>query len=302
MSTDWEATFRTWSRPSSDTEQDKCDNAVRMVRDAIRSSALLAGEAIDVFAQGSYRNNTNVRQESDVDICVCSRDVLFSDFSMADGFGRDDVGLLDGRYTYAQFKDWVEQALTAKFGAAAVTRGNKAFDVHESTYRTDADVVAAIEHRRYTTRDARGDYCYLIGTQFLPDRGGVVINWPDQHYANGVSKNQATGSRFKHITRALKRLRNEMADREDAAAKAVPSYLIECLVWNVPNEGFGHPSYRSDMRYVLAHTCNETRSDETCSEWGEVNELKYLFRASQPWTREQANSFLNSAWHYIGFE
>jgi hypothetical protein len=55
-----------------------------------------------------------------------------------------------------------------------------------------------------------------------------------------VAKNNATGGRFKRIVRVLKRLRNEMADHDVAAAKPIASYLIECFVWNVPNEGFGH--------------------------------------------------------------
>ena len=35
---------------------------------------------------------------------------------------------------------------------------------------------------------------------------------------------------------------------------------------------------------------------------GEVNELKYLFRSGQPWTRQQAYGFVAAAWNYIGFE
>lgn len=159
------------------------------------------------------------------------------------------------------------------------------------------------EHRRYTgERLYDGSYYYLSGTEFRPDSGGRVINWPQQHYENGVAKNDATGNRFKYITRVLKRLRNEMADKGITAAKPIPSYLIECLVWNVPNEGFGHDTYTADVRYVLAHTFNETINDEKCSEWREVNELKYLFRIGQPWTRQQAHDFLSAAWDYIGFE
>jgi hypothetical protein len=46
---------------------------------------------------------------------------------------------------------------------------------------------------------------------------------------------------------------------------------------------------------------NETRTDESCKEWGEVNELKYLFRAGQAWSRGQVNTFLQAVWDYIGF-
>ncbi len=301
MPRDWEDTFSRWSGPSSPTEQEKQERAERMVREAIRESDTLRGKQIEVFPQGSYRNNTNVREDSDVDICVCCMSVFFTDFSMADGFAKEHVGLVDSPYTYAQFKNEVEAALVAKFGRQGVTRGNKAFDVHETTARIDADVVPCLEHRRYTRRDLSGGYVYLSGTEFHPDNGGKIINWPQQHYDNGVVKNDATGGRFKRIVRVLKRLRNEMADHDIAAAKPIASYLIECLIWNVPNKGFGHERYADDVRYALAHTFNETISDDRCREWGEVNELKYLFRPSQPWTRQQAHTFLSAAWDYVGF-
>lgn len=301
-SRDWEATFRAWSKPPSETEQAKCENAERMIRDAVGASSVLGGRSIKVFAQGSYKNSTNVRHDSDVDICVLRIDVLFSDFSMAEGFTRKDAGIVDVDYPYSQYKNEVEEALVARFGRRAVVRGNKAFDVHENTYRVEADVVACFEHRRYTKRGSDGRCYYLSGVELRPDNGGRIINWPQQHYDNGVGKNGATGNRFKYITRVLKRLRNEMEEAGIAAAKPVPSYLIECLVWNAPNAGFGHDQYTADVRHVLAHTFNETITDEGCSEWGEVNELKYLFRPSKPWTRTQAHAFLSAAWDYVGFE
>lgn len=303
MNRDWETIFRNWSKPSSDTEQQKCDNAVRMIREAIKEDTALSPKNIEVFAQGSYRNNTNVRQDSDVDICVCLMDVFFADYSMSGGLTAQYIGNYDTNYTYNEFKNSVEKTLVTKFGSTSVKRGNKAFDIHANTYRVDADVVACFEHRRYTGRkNYDGTFYYLSGTEFRPDSDWRVINWPQQHYENGVAKNDATGNRFKYITRVLKRLRNEMADKGITAAKPIPSYLIECLVWNVPNEGFGHDTYTADVRYVLAHTFNETINDEKCSEWGEVNELKYLFRSGQPWTRQQAHDFLSAAWDYIGFE
>src|SRR2546427_9367803 len=40
---------------------------------------------------------------------------------------------------------------------------------------------------------------------------------------------------------------------------------------------------------------------EACQAWREVNEMKCLFRAGQPWTRSDANAFLLAAWGYVGF-
>jgi hypothetical protein len=41
---------------------------------------------------------------------------------------------------------------------------------------------------------------------------------------------------------------------------------------------------------------------ETCNERGEVNELKYLFRGSHPWTLEQAHAFISAVWDYLGYK
>ena len=70
MSIDWEQTFRNWSKPSSKTESTKAENAERMIRTAINNSQILSAKDISVIPQGSYRNNTNVREDSDVDIAV----------------------------------------------------------------------------------------------------------------------------------------------------------------------------------------------------------------------------------------
>jgi len=255
---------------------------------------------LEVFAQGSYANRTNVRQDSDVDICILCKDVFFTDYMLSEGLNDAALGYTNAQYTYTEFKSDVEAALKAYFGTASVMRGNKAFDVHANTYRVDADVVPCFEHRRVNGNAGRNWINY--GTQLNPDSGGKIVNWPRQNYRNGVDKNEATGRRFKALVRILKRLRNEMVANGHKAAEPIPSYLIECLAWNVPNEGLGHEKYKDDVRYAIAYLWNNTRADDTCKEWGEINELKYLFRGNQPWTREQVNIFLSAAWNYIVFK
>lgn len=295
MGRDWESTFRSWGQAPSQTERDKCENAERAIRKAIAASSTLANRSITVFAQGSYANRTNVRQDSDVDICVMCRDVFF--FDLPQGVQREHYGISPATYDYSQFKNEVGDALVSYFGGSSVTRGNKAFDVHANTYRVDADVVPAFEYRRYTSATS-----YHEGTKFLPDRGYEVINWPQQNYDNGVAKNGRTAERFKAMVRVMKRLRNEMNDSGHTAAAPIPSFLNECLVWNVTDQGFNHSTYTADVRYVIAHLWEQTRTVDTCNEWGEINELKYLFRGGQPWTREQVNTFLHAAWNYVGFQ
>lgn len=308
MAIDWEQTFRNWSKPSSDTEGDKQDNAYRMVSDAVSEYEPLDAHRIRVIAQGSYRNNTNVRQESDVDICVCCTEVIFDDYSFAD-YGRTEAGIIASPYAYSQFKSEVQAALEAKFGTDGVTRGRKAFDVHPTGYRVDADVVAAFAYRQYEQREynaqlgmALPKYVEPEGTKFISDTGSTFINWPEQHYANGVSKNGRTGNRFKYIVRALKRLKYYMIENKIDAMESVPSYLIECMVYNVPDGLLEGDSYEQNVRDVLVSTFNATNAEDTRKKLLEVNELKYLFHSSQPWTQQQALSFSRAAWSTVGFE
>src|SRR4051794_36770913 len=106
MSRDWETTFANWSKPPSETEQTKCENAERAVRKAINASTKLAPKTIEVFTQGSYANRTNVRQDSDVDICVLCNDFFFADYRTAQGTLNDStVGNVSVTYSYSEFKN-----------------------------------------------------------------------------------------------------------------------------------------------------------------------------------------------------
>lgn len=296
MARDWEATIRSWTKPSSDTEAEKCSATAAMVKDAIAGSGALSTRNIIVFAQGSYQNNTNVRLNSDVDICVCCRDTFFYE-NLPNGLTPIDVGIVNATYTFAQFRNEVWQALVAKFGGSAVVRGNKAFDIHANTYHVDADVLACFEGRRY--RGTKANWDFVRGTAFTTDNGQSIHNWPEQHYGNGVDKNRRTGNRYKYIARALKRLRYEMIDKGVAGADGVSSFLLECLAWNTPDGYYGHDLYLDDVKNMLGHAFNSTSSDAGCEQWTEVSGLKLLFGTHQPWTRQQANVFLFAAWLYI---
>lgn len=296
-----EDNFVSWSKGPGQTEADRCSNAETAVRKAIKASEQLSALNISVFAQGSYRARTNVRQNSDVDICVRYDSAFFPDYP--EGTTQETFGNVNGMLPFSKFKNMIQTGLEDYFGKAGVTRGSKAFDVHANTYRIDADVVPTFEHRRYTGgRNSDGSHRCLYGVAFVPDSGGLIINWPEQTYSNGVERNTASGRKYKRVIRILKRLRDKMQDEDVAIAKKMPSFLIECLVWNANVDAFSKDTYTAIIRHLLANLWNRTRKDDDCSEWGEVNELKYLFRPAQPWTRQAANEFLQAAWDYIGYQ
>lgn len=294
MSIDWEQRFRSWSKPSSETEATKIENAVSMVRNAVNYDEILSEYNIDVFVQGSYKNNTNVKQDSDVDICVCCTDLIDSDYELAPNLNDSLVGLVPATYSYARFKNDLQSALENYFGASVVKRGDKNFDVHANSYRVDADVVPAIVLRLYSENGT-----YRQGTRIISDSGIRINNYPKQHYDNGVKKNNVTSNRFKFITRALKRLRNEMVGENYASARSIPSFLVECCAYLTPNEYFVGDSYKRNVKDCIGYVWEQIDNVSLCRKLTEINEIKFLFHNRQKWSAQQVRDFLCDAWNYI---
>ena len=72
---EWEERFAFWQKPTSDTEEAKIESATREIKKALDKCGWLENNPYRIIAQGSYRNNTNVRNDSDVDLCVCLENV-----------------------------------------------------------------------------------------------------------------------------------------------------------------------------------------------------------------------------------
>jgi hypothetical protein len=296
-----EDNFNAWAKGPSQTEADKCKNAENMVKKAIAASDALSDLNISVFAQGSYRARTNVNQNSDVDICVCQRGSFFSRYPK--NTSKSDFSHVDGSLSFARFKELVEAALVTYFGKEGFTRGNKAFDVHPNTCRIDADVVPTFEYRYYTGKKyTNGTDHFLSGVAFRPDQGDLIKNWPEQTYRNGVSRNDETSRRYKRTIRVLKRIRDKMVEDGDTSAEPIPSYLIECLLWNAKVSIFEHDAFTDIIRGFIVDVWNRTKPDRDCSKWFEVNGLKLLFGNHQPWEQAQVNAFLKSVWNYLGYK
>ena len=297
MSRDWESIFSGWLQGPSATEKQRAENAERQVRQVIAASPKLNARNIRVFTQGSYRNRVNVRRDSDVDVGVLCYDTFFYEIPDDNVKAQLQKSITPATYEYATFKRELGEALVAYFGEASVTKGNKAFDIKANTYRVEADVAPFFEHRRYTSA-----YDYHSGVEMIPDdlNPPRIKNWPEQHYDNGVMKNTNAARRYKRMVRVLKSLSNEMSRGGVQSAQNVPSFLVECLCWNTPNNLLCLPGYYQAVRETLVHLFQATQSDASCSEWGEVSELKYLFRPSQPWSRQSAHQFVIDAWNFVG--
>ncbi len=290
--------LRLWSKRPSDSEQERIERTERMIRAAIAKSEDPKVNSAKIFAKGSVRMNTNIRSASDIDICVQSADVFFTNYPT--GKDHADFNNVSSDYSFNTFRRGVENALTDYFGTTGVdTSGNKAIHINNTTQgsRIDADVVPAFEHRRY---NADGSYFSGIEIRSKSDINAKTINWPHHNYNNNLSKHNNTSHRYRKMVRIFKRVREAMANSELDYNHDAQSFLIESLLWNVPDEYFGFDNYLDDIVNIITYLKENLTLSNLVDEWGEVNELKYLFKGPQKWTREGALVFINNSNQYLG--
>lgn len=285
-----------WTRPPSDSEQTKLENSERMVRDAINSDEKLKKKSTETFGQGSYANNTNVRLNSDIDINVRYTGGFY--FNLPANKTREDFGLNNPTsYSCSEFKDDVENALVNKFGRSEVVRNDKCITIKGNSFRIETDVVPTWNYRRYSS-----DGNFVLGAKFFSDKGIDVVNYPKQHIENGINKNNNTSRRFKRLTRLHRKLRYKMRDDGIAVSDNITSFLIECLVWNVPNSKIdNYYSWTDRLKQSIIHIYEQTKEQETCDEWGEVSELLYLWRGNRKWSRTDVNEYMMQLWNYMEY-
>ncbi|BBZ31737.1 nucleotidyltransferase family protein [Mycolicibacterium confluentis] len=296
--TDWENWLRSAAKRPSDHETSKRDRTEREIRDALANYEPLRGKPYRVYAKGSYVNNTNVRLNFDVDIAVEYYGYFYYDLDFElKGQDKSVVGIVDSEdpYTREEFKADINAALQHAFGRNAISEGDIAYRVRENRTTLPADVVPCWEYRRYDAINI----CH-VGSRVYPTSGGYKDNYPAIQLQNGRAKTRATNRRYKRMVRALKKLQTVLAEA-DLIDHEIPSYLVECIVYNVPNAEFNHSTYLADMKSVLAFVFNGTLSGGGSPDWHEVHELRYLFRGSD-WDRTAVHALSDAAWEYIGFE
>ena len=293
-----EQQLTTWTKPPSDTEQKKLENSERMVRDAISSDDKLKTKSTETFGQGSYANNTNVRLNSDIDINVRYTGGYY--FDLPPNVTEENVNIAhigSSGYSYSEFKNDVENALVKKFGRNDVSRNDKCITIKENSNRIETDVVPTWNFRRYSKNGT-----YVLGAKFWSDKGAGIVNYPKQHIKNGIDRNNDTYRRFKRLTRLHRKLRYKMIDDGEKVSDNITSFLLECLVWNVPDQIMNNnDSWTARLKESIVYIYNNTKEESTSKEWGEVSELFYLFHSGRKWSYSDVNTYMQQLWNHLEF-
>lgn len=288
-----------WIAPLTKTEEERAENTIKMIRSAIDANTNLKMMNIEVFTQGSFANNTNVRSESDVDVVVMLKSTFFSVYP--EGIDGTYFGFGPGSLTFDDFRGMVKTALESKFGSCYVKDGNKSIKISENTYHVKADVVPALQYRNYRTLNSTRADNYIEGIKFYAKDGTEIINYPKRHRENGIKKNKETGRKYKALVRIMKHVKNEMVEHDLADEKKISSFLIECLVWNIPNSKItAYNTWTETVRQAIIYLYNAIKEGRH-KKWSEVSGMFDLFSPGQKWTEMEVELFLLQSWIYLGY-
>ena len=293
-------TLQSWTRPLSTTEEERVKNTIGMINDALRKSSALNKYQIEVFVQGSYGNNTNVRQNSDVDVCVMLTSFFFCNYVR--GKSATDYGhTTSGEIRFSDYKTYVINAIKQKFGGESITVKNKSINISSNSYHVNADVVPSFQYRDYGIIHSTNPNLYIEGIKFYAVDETEIINYPKAHIQNGKDKNKDTNYFYKKIVRIMKHIRNDMLHKNLIDGNKITSFLIECLVWNIPNEIIiNSDTWEERIKNSIIFLWKNL-NDNTCSDWREVSEHIYLFHNARKWSKQDARIFLENMYTYLEY-
>lgn len=230
-----ERQLETWA--SQGPTKQFTDTYQSMRANLLDTSAPYPVKDVSVFLQGSYCNDTNVYGDSDVDIVLKHNGAFYYDISEMTPQEQENFKAAfskDAAYGYIQFKVDAESWITDLYTNVEV--GGKAVFVEGNSSRRDADVLVCQQFRRYKSYRS-GVHDFHEGVAFYTG-GKRVENFPKQHSDNLTAKHQATKSAFKPLVRVYKNMRNSMIEKGLLADGIAPSYFIEGMLSNVPNDKF----------------------------------------------------------------
>lgn len=286
-----ETQLTTWSSQGAITASAATYNSIKTCIDSISWKQDITYE---IYLKGSYKNDTNIRGNSDVDVNIEFKSVFYYDVSKLDDNAKQefDETYSEGKYTLSSFKAAILEKLRSYYGEKNVIDGNKSIKVIGQNGRLDCDVLCCAEYREYKTFSKSRTTNFQQGIVFWTKNNDQIVNFPKQHYDNGVEKNKNCGN-YKAVIRIIKNVRSRMVELNQINSKVAPSYFVECLIYNVPDNIFNSNEYRKIIPDLI-NFLDRSISDGTVNKFICQNYQRWLFGSTdQQWQVRNCTEFVN---------
>lgn len=278
-----ETQLETWSHQGAVTTAKATADSIRNALASYRE--LSDNFDFEVYLQGSYKNDTNIRGDSDVDVVAQLNSTFYSNLSEEQ---KRQLGLSKATYGWTEFKSEVLKDLIDYYGQNLISEGNKAIKIKADSGRLPADVIVCSQYRKYLTVN---DNDYIDGMCFWSN-GRQIINFPKVHYDNGVKKHQDSIRLYKPSVRMFKNMRASIS------SNGTPSYFLECMFYNVPNNNFG-----KSFQDIFCNSVNWLNGADLGQFTCQNGQIKLFGPSQEQWDITQAKNFINnliSLWNNWG--
>ena len=244
------------------------------------------------YLQGSYRNNTHLRRQSDVNVVVEMTSLPVRDGSRLPEKQRRllDRDFPEPEYGCRRFRSDVRSALAGTFGDSRVREGKKTWKLVMESPEIPVDVVVAVRCLTYTEYSEQRSYTRTEGLGlYLPAESRWAINYPHLHRRNGVEKEKTTNWWFRRTIRMFKNARAQLVEEGRLGPDTARSYHIECLLYNVPNRLLAgpHQSAYSSALYWL-------RDNDLTGFASQDKQVLVFDRGPDSWNEKDARTLINA--------
>jgi predicted nucleotidyltransferase len=283
----------TWSNQGATKTSQLTYNSIKTCVDNISWNSDIKYK---IYLQGSYKNYTNIRANSDIDVVVEFSSVFYSNRNELTTEESEDFNETydDGKYSLNDFRVALIESLNEYYDKKNIDIGDKAIRIDGFNGRLDADIVCCVTYRNYQSFKKTKTTDYIEGITFFDSESNdQIINFPNKHYKNGATKNSNSNTNFKSTVRIIKNIKSKLIESNQITKEECPSYYIECLSYNVPDKAFKETNYASIVFNVLKFWEDSIKNDNlenfVCQ-----NEIIDLFGPSdQQWSTINAKKFIN---------
>ena len=237
---------------------------------------------VKIYLQGSYKNNTNIEKQSDVDIIIELKNFFNHNIN--------ERPVVEQKKFYSKYKNSNKKLLyfnnhikklldESKY---SYIEKNKCIKIISGT-PLNADLVICNTYLKYF------QYPHAYGGIMFFDGEKSITSFPKLHsgYLRNKNLNQEN---FKPTVRIFKNFKLELIEKKLIEEKSISSYHIESLLYNVPSAYFNSSNVEERIGQILIYLF---KNYDLCKNFKTPCKQNFLFGETEDkWSIIEAYEFL----------
>ncbi len=288
-----------WANPLNLYTDGIIKSLARGIRSALEASDVILEDTCRVVPCGSQYFDSAISVNTPADMYLVNiKDYYYDVQSTID---TTTLNLPTEKIDYKKYRHDVYKDMQKYFNKSNVSLVGNTIYIKKENYKVH--LKPAVAYHAYTNViDKNGDtiVVFVDGVAMPSKDDGLTIYYPYQEEKNYHIANVKTDYRFNSIVRVFKHLADWIS-RKEGHSSMIHSYLITCLIYNVPNVIIKRMSGYDDAILEIVDYLYDVLTTDLYKEMYEINDIKLLFSSKQIWSRENALNFVVKAKKYVKY-